>query len=127
MRTYGTARLQEGYWLVECEPHVMLRLKRLFNRISKSSFGVAKIKATDEVSRDLAWFVERFPLVVEQPDELEKRASRHKASCDAYSALVTGDAQPRHFDLAHALAPRRSIAIRGQVARRLAIVEQVWP
>ncbi len=126
MRTYGTARLEEGYWYVECEPHVMLRLKRMFNRISKSSFGTAKIKATDEVSRDLAWFVERFPLVIEQPEELEKRSARHKASCDAYSALVAGDAQPRHFDLA--IPPRDYQRLAGELmlqARGLLLADDV--
>jgi SNF2 family DNA or RNA helicase len=100
MRTYGSAELKDGYWHVTCEPHVMLRLKRMFGRVSKDSFGTAKIKATDEISRDLLWFTQRFPLEVTQRDELDRRARKHVESCEAFDRLVRGEAQPQTFDLA---------------------------
>ncbi|HMI94454.1 MAG TPA: DEAD/DEAH box helicase [Polyangiales bacterium] len=100
MKSYGTAELKDGYWHVQCEPHVMLRLKRLFGGVSKASFGVAKIKATDEISRDLLWFTQRFPLEVVQRPELEQRAQRHLESAEMFERLISGETQPQQFDLA---------------------------
>lgn len=100
MRTYGTAKLEGGCWVVKCEPHVAMRLKRLFGRLSTTRIGELVLQATDEVSRDLQWFCQRFPLDVEDKAELISRAQRHVDSCDRFERLITGSAQPQDFDLA---------------------------
>lgn len=100
MKTHGTAELKDGYWHVTCEPHVLLRLKRLFGRLAKGQFGVATLRATDEVSRDLLWFTQRFPLVVKDKKALEAAAARHIADCEVFERLLTGDVQPQQFALA---------------------------
>lgn len=100
MRTYGTANLKDGCWHVKCEAHVALRLKRMFGRLSQQQAHTLVLKATDEVSRDLEWFTQRFPLKVTPATELAKRAKRHAADCDAFERLIAGRSQPMQFDLA---------------------------
>jgi superfamily II DNA or RNA helicase len=100
LRTYGTCELRDGSWHVKAEPHVAMRLKRLFGRLSTQSQDVLVLKATDEVSRDLEWFCARFPLEVMQPEQLACRSQAHRDDCDAFEKLVSGAAQATHFDLA---------------------------
>lgn len=100
MKTYGTATLKDGKWHVKCAPHVALRLKRMFGRLSTQQAHVLVLKATDEVSRDLLWFTQRFPLDVTPMKELKLRADRHAADCDSFDRLIAGDVPPMQFDLA---------------------------
>lgn len=99
-RTYGRAWLENGCWHIKAEAHVALRLKRMFGRLSKQLAHTLVLKATDEVSRDLEWFTQRFPLEIEHQAELKKRADRHAADCDAFERLITGQSSPMQFDLA---------------------------
>lgn len=64
--TMGTATLsQDGrWWAVEAQPHVLLRLKRVFGRANKRDHGIVRLEATPENSRDLEWFAARYPLEV---------------------------------------------------------------
>ena len=61
MKTFGKLRLEDGFWRLTCEPHVAIRLRRLFRRI-ENQFGEMKIRHTDEVARDLQWFMQRIHL-----------------------------------------------------------------
>ncbi|MBZ4373283.1 DEAD/DEAH box helicase [Corallococcus sp. AS-1-6] len=74
MKTYGTVRLEarklgsrggeRPAWVVQAEPHVALRLKRVFDRINKGDIGEVLLAATAETARELEWFLERFPMEV---------------------------------------------------------------
>ncbi|HEX7371058.1 MAG TPA: DEAD/DEAH box helicase [Rhodanobacteraceae bacterium] len=63
--TYGTVtRTNSGFWAITCEPHVRSRIKRVFARMQKAAAAVVYISATPENSRDLAWFLERYPMTM---------------------------------------------------------------
>ena len=65
MKTYGEVRLLPGgRWQVKCEPFVMIRLKRTLEGISKGEFGAVHLSDTAENVRELAWFLERFPMAI---------------------------------------------------------------
>lgn len=65
MKTYGEVRLLKGgRWEVKCQPHVMIRLKRTLEGISKGEFGAVHLSDTAENVRELAWFLERFPMAI---------------------------------------------------------------
>lgn len=99
MRTYGTARLVRGEWHVNVEPHIAIRLKRLFRRVGKQH-GTIKLAATEEVSRDLLWFAERYPLEIDGRDELETKARAFDQRVESFDALLSGRIAPRTFELA---------------------------
>lgn len=99
MRTYGTAKLKGREWHIDAEPHVTIRLRRLFKRAGKKH-GTVRLVATDEVSRDLLWFTERYPLEVDPREALEERAASFDRRVEAFDALLSGRASPRPFTLA---------------------------
>lgn len=74
--TYGTVHLEGNAWKIKCDPHVALRLKRVFAKISPSAHGTYALSDTDENARDLLWFLERYPMEVRDQKQLEKRALR---------------------------------------------------
>lgn len=88
-----------GWWEIECEPHVMLKLKRTFGRADVRSFGKLQLRATDEVCRDLQWFCERYPLEVEPRDYLDARAGAHDRQIVDFENLLAGAVSPRAFKL----------------------------
>lgn len=118
MKTYGTAHLASDGWRLQVEPHVMIRLKRWFPRIDTRSMGVATLKNTPEACRDLAVFLERFPLQLAEDD-----AKRLRAGADEYveqativDRLVSGVAEARAFEMK--LPPRDYQRVAAEVALR---------
>ena len=65
--TYGTITQdkEKNEWIIECEPHVSMRLKRVFGKLGTNSFGKHRISINDDNSRDLLWFMERYPLSID--------------------------------------------------------------
>lgn len=68
MRTFGTIKRAGGKWAIEVEPHVVIRLKRLFPKVSRRAHGAIRIVDTVETcsgarssapaggGRDVRWF-----------------------------------------------------------------------
>lgn len=52
------------FWKVTCKSNVMTRLKRIFPKADKDSHGSVLLIDSPENCRDLAWFLERYPMVV---------------------------------------------------------------
>ena len=99
MRTFGTATLKGHEWVIDCEPHVAIRLKRVFGKAARAG-GRVTLSDTVETARDLQWFCERFPLLVTPRDHLDRRAEAHREREVILSAITSGDYQPRRFELA---------------------------
>lgn len=76
MRTFGKVRLSDdgAFWILKVEPHVAMRAKQVFQRLDKRQHGELKLSASEENSKDLEWFLERYPLEVENPEELQEKA-----------------------------------------------------
>lgn len=74
-RTYGTISLAEGgkCWRISAEPHVLIRLKRMFEGVRKYELDKVTLSNTPEHCKDLEWFVNRYPLKISAED---KRAMR---------------------------------------------------
>lgn len=117
-RTYGVARLEGDHWIVQAEPHVLIRLKRVFPRLRQDIPGGGRFEATDETTRDLEWFIQRFPLRLSEQDwaTLEYRARRYDDRVDSYSRVVAGEQPPRSFELA--IPPRDYQATAAELALR---------
>lgn len=72
MRTYGTYLFvpatggavgsRGGWWRLEIDPAVRARAKRVLGRVKQSRSTFIEVAHTLEVARDLAWFMDRFPL-----------------------------------------------------------------
>lgn len=49
-------------WVIQAQPHVMIRIKRLFPRVVGRRRGCVTVADTLDVARDLRWIHDRYPL-----------------------------------------------------------------
>jgi SNF2 family DNA or RNA helicase len=77
-RTFGAVSIHEGEFHLSVEPHVAMRLKRVFPKLPSSAHGVIRLQCTEENARELLWFMDRFPLEWDPPRQ------RYKATDMAY-------------------------------------------
>jgi SNF2 family DNA or RNA helicase len=112
VKSYGAISLEKGKWAIRCEPHVMIRLKRLFPRAWGGSAGKMLVSSTPEVCRDLEWVLDRYPMTIDKADKaaLAKGASQHLDSQELVSALLSGERKPREFKLAMPAREYQSLA-----------------
>ena len=105
MRTYGSARIADNTWHIEAEPHVVIRLKRLFGKLSKAAAKL-EIRHSLDVARDLAWVMERYPLEMSDRDRayLQHQSAEHVERVERFMRVLAGDAAAQDFKLA--LPPR---------------------
>lgn len=91
-RTYGQLARGDGVWGIRAEPHVLIRLKRLFPRLAQNRSGVVTIKDTLEVARDLEWFTARYPLRMDEITAayLRAEADQHRATETAIGDILAG-------------------------------------
>ena len=93
-RTYGTAKLRYGVdWALDVQPHVALRLKRVFPSIAQRAQGRLWLSATPEHCRDLEWFASRYPIAFEPEgalDTLHARAREFDAQVERAAAILDG-------------------------------------
>jgi len=108
-RTYGRLWLAKDGWHLALEPHLMLRAKRMFARISRGHVGTLVLPHTPEMCRDLQWFGDRYPLAVTHPAELEAGARTHRDTIARLEELIDPDYVPPTFELA---LPARSYQAR---------------
>lgn len=95
------------WWMVQCKPHVMTRLKRVFERVNKHQHGTVLLADSPETSRELLWFLDRFPMAIEAGDRkrLEDQAKVHKDREALTQLILAGDYTPTG-ETSMALPPR---------------------
>lgn len=105
-RSFGKVWLKDGKWHLEGEPHLILRAKRIFARIWAAEHGVVTIKNTEEVCRDIEWFLWRYPMDMEAPDRriLHRGSARHVETMKRLDQLIDMKYTSREFKMA--LPPR---------------------
>lgn len=93
-------------WLVKAQPHVAIRIKRLFEKAAQQTAGEIKLGDSLENCRELLWFLERYPLELSDADRarLQERAEQHKERESLVDRMLAGLIEPRSFELA--LPPR---------------------
>jgi SNF2-related domain len=77
-------------WKIVCQPHVSLKLKRLFTNINADVVGESRLTATPANSRDLEWFTLRFPMTVTPPGKLTEIADKYREQQTTLENLLSG-------------------------------------
>ncbi|QDT39746.1 DEAD/DEAH box helicase [Stratiformator vulcanicus] len=108
-KTYGRLWKEEGRWLIECEPHVKLWVKRIFRSIPTAAAGVVSLPDTPEVGRNLEWFCDRFPLSIEGREDLTAQSRRHRDKLLRLRQITGSDYRPEPVPMA--LPPRHYQAV----------------
>ena len=104
--TYGTLKFEinpdkDGIWRVVCRPQVSIRLKNLFQRGYQGAAGAITLHNTDEICRDLRWFIDRYPLEVSAADLklLAAGGRRHRDIVQTIEEMIDPNYKPRAFKL----------------------------
>lgn len=129
VKTYGSLAIRDGVWYLRAEPHVTIRIKRIFPRMSPTAQGVLAISDTLDVCRDLEWLAGRWPLQMaeEVREYLTDRVDRARATEQILRDIQAGHRlsspdfldtiiPPRDYQLAAAdvvLATGRLVAVHG--------------
>ncbi|MFF2274198.1 SNF2-related protein [Agromyces sp. NPDC058136] len=108
MRTYGTYAYRgpqpgtraRGAWVLDLEPAVRQRARRMFGRVQLDRRSRIVIGDTLDVARDLEWLIERWPLV--PADEVSRRwlehgAEEHRINEQAIAELMSGEYEHREL------------------------------
>ena len=107
MKIFGTIKLKHNYWYIDTEPHVAMKMKRVFPQISQSKTFVISLSNTPQNCRDLEWFLIRYPMEVENRELLEHNSTKYQEHLETLEELVHGEHKPREFNLADCLEQRK--------------------
>lgn len=107
-RTYGTLKLVDDKFEIACEPHVMVRLKRIFPKADRFRTGTLELRATTETAADIRWVLDRWPLNVDDDTlaALHSKATEYDRAKATVLEILEGRV-PR-LDLAETALPLRS-------------------
>jgi SNF2 family DNA or RNA helicase len=101
--TFGTVSYVGGSFLVKAPPHVLLRLRRTFESVSKLEYGEVTITDTIDHARDLEWFLSRYPMEFESEAvelRLSKQAAAHRERASLVERVLANLEPPRDFEMA---------------------------
>jgi len=79
-------------WVIDAEPYVMTRVKRLFGRVKANRSGAVLIADTPEIARDIEWLLDRHPLDVDDDTRthLAARADEFRGREKAVERILAG-------------------------------------
>lgn len=90
---FGRIEYVDRNWVIECEPQVRARLRRVFPKVSSRASEKIWLSATPENSRELDWFLSRYPMNMENETlfQLRMLATKHKEQERAIADLLQGE------------------------------------
>ncbi len=97
-RTYGRLRYEMGEWILEeIEPHVSIRLKKIFPKIPMYAVPPYHFKSTPENDMELDWFIQRYALEITQKDLklLSKGAKRFGTNQKELESILLPEFMPK--------------------------------
>lgn len=86
-------------WRIEAPPHVLLRLKRVFPKISRRHMGTLFLSDTEETARDLEWFLERYPMEVSDRARLVELAAAYRDREAIVDSMLARKVEAPEFEL----------------------------
>jgi len=109
----GTVRYDAALrkWVITAPPHILLRVKRVFERIAKNEFGSVLLADTPENCLELEWFLQRYPMDVEAPQRLFDQATVHREREATIAKVLAPDYKPPPVELAVPLREYQQVAV----------------
>ena len=104
----GNAIVRLGsFWMISAEPHVMMRLKRLWGGIAKGHRGELRIKRSPAVDFEVRWMLDgpwEFEISAADRIDLHRGAEEHTRSQKRVLTILDGKAPP--LDVEMGVTPR---------------------
>lgn len=110
MVSYGQIKYVGNKWVVNCEPHVRIKLKNWFSKIDRKSYGEIILSDTPENCRELLWFCQRYHMEIENLSHMEREAKSHEENEKQIFDILNGYKAPEEFDLQIPLRTYQRIA-----------------
>lgn len=107
---FGSISYAKGHWHIACEAHVRTKIKRLFPEVSQRAGEVIALSDNDENCRDLLWFLERYPMSVDNRERLVQGADSHVEQQNQITALLERRHPPADFELAKPARDYQTVA-----------------
>lgn len=107
---FGTVKLKNNEWVIDCEPHVRTKMKRLFPEVSQRAGDTVKLSNSAENCRELDWFLQRYPMKNKDAKALKSGARQHIEEQAQVIALLAARRPPSAFSLAIPARPYQAIA-----------------
>lgn len=76
-KTYGEITMTNTGWLIVCDAHVKTKIKRVFPQVAQHAAKSIVISDNLENCYDLLWFLERYPMKVQELNYLIERANQY--------------------------------------------------
>lgn len=118
MKTYGRISLSNREpsrprLIIAAPPHIRMRLKQVFPKISKDAYGPIQLMLGPETACDIEWFNDRFPMEWDaDAQRLVRRLSKlHRQRLEELESVMQAGYVPRNFDLAKPLRQYQAIAV----------------
>lgn len=108
-KTFGALNWEEplhdgglGCWLIEAQPDVAMRVKRILPRVQESRLGVIRVADSIEVARDIQWLISRWPLEMSPSvlSRLTQGAREHRQQGERVTDILSGVAEHAELPLA---------------------------
>lgn len=101
IKGYGKIQLKDNTWVVECEPHVRTRFKRVFPQVRQHA--AESVEITDSLinCHDLLWFIERYPMNLSDHDMqyMIKKSESYLSLKEDIISIIDYKRPPRQFEL----------------------------
>lgn len=122
-KDYGSLEMRGDRWVMTgIPPHVAIRLKATFPRIPKSETSAFTFHNTPEVSADLDWFLNRYPMRMSAADVARLRGGRgqfEKQRDEIETIMLPEWEPPEHSGFRPGFAMYQGQAQAVEIARRL--------
>ena len=103
-KTYGKVDFdaKQRCWLIECQAHVALRFKRVFARVSVTSYGTHALSDTSDNAFDLEWFLGRYAMEVtpRARAHMRQRSGEYRERATVVEKLLSGRVKLKKVNLA---------------------------
>lgn len=101
-RTYGALALNKSasaWFATGLQPHIVMRLKQLFPRLSKTQVDNFRFSNDEKHCADLLWFTQRYPLEITAKDAkaLLKGKQRYEGIQAELEAILLPDFCPQNY------------------------------
>jgi hypothetical protein len=115
VRTYGTidwepTTADRGRWIIDAEPHVGQRIRRIFTQVEETRTGAVILSDTPATARDLDdMLLSRYPMRFASPEagtRLEARAEFHRQTEEKITRIVLGGQRLSTVGQLPAMPPR---------------------
>lgn len=97
MKIYGKVTWSSaGKWKLSAEPHVLMRIKRIFAKVDASSKGAIHLSNSPENAREIEWLLTRYPMEISEKLQarLTEMADRHRQRDADIERVLSGEYKP---------------------------------